>query len=156
MQEMWVRSLGQEDLLEKEMATHSSILAWKIPWTEEPGRLCDCKESDMTEHTHMPDSPRLNDLEEVAFFVSFSEGAHSVPDLLECMWGWREAVVLKRPREHSEAWLRLGHVALCSIGGCEYTLLQQTAEDPVVSMLFLPWCSKGEDELDRLASVLQN
>ena len=33
----------------------------------------------------MPDSPRLNDLEEVAFFVSFSEGAHSVPDLLECM-----------------------------------------------------------------------
>ena len=36
---MWVRSLGQEDSLEKEMATHSSILAWKIPWTEEPGKL---------------------------------------------------------------------------------------------------------------------
>ena len=39
---MWetrVRSLGQEDPLEKEMATHSSTLAWKIPWTEEPGRL---------------------------------------------------------------------------------------------------------------------
>ena len=36
---MWVQSLGQEDPLEKEMATHSSILAWKIPWTEEPGRL---------------------------------------------------------------------------------------------------------------------
>ena len=36
---MWVRSLGQEDSLEKEMATHSSILAWKIPWTEEPGGL---------------------------------------------------------------------------------------------------------------------
>ena len=34
-----VQSLGQEDLLEKEMATHSSILDWKIPWTEEPGRL---------------------------------------------------------------------------------------------------------------------
>ena len=34
-----VQSLGQEDLLEKEMATHSSILAWKIPWIEEPGRL---------------------------------------------------------------------------------------------------------------------
>ena len=34
---MWVRSLGQEDPLEKEMATHSSILAWKIPWTAEPG-----------------------------------------------------------------------------------------------------------------------
>ena len=39
MQETRVQSLGQEDLLEKEMATHSSILAWKIPWTKEPGRL---------------------------------------------------------------------------------------------------------------------
>ena len=39
MQEMWVRSLGQEDSLEKEVATHSSILAWKTPWTEEPNRL---------------------------------------------------------------------------------------------------------------------
>ena len=39
MQETWVSSLGWEDLLEKEMATHSSILAWKIPWTEKPGRL---------------------------------------------------------------------------------------------------------------------
>ena len=39
MQETWVQSLGQEDPLEKEMATHSSILAWRIPWTEEPGRL---------------------------------------------------------------------------------------------------------------------
>ena len=37
--ETQVQSLGQEDLLEKEMAIHSSILAWKIPWTEEPGRL---------------------------------------------------------------------------------------------------------------------
>ena len=37
--ETWVRSLGQEDPLEKEMATHSSTLAWKIPWTEKPGRL---------------------------------------------------------------------------------------------------------------------
>ena len=39
MQETWVRSLGQEDPLEKEMATHSSTLAWKIPWMEECGRL---------------------------------------------------------------------------------------------------------------------
>ena len=39
MQETWVRSLGQEDPLEKEMSTHSSTLAWKIPWTEEPDRL---------------------------------------------------------------------------------------------------------------------
>ena len=39
MCETWVLFLGWEDPLEKEMATHSSILAWKIPWTEEPGRL---------------------------------------------------------------------------------------------------------------------
>ena len=39
MRETRVQSLGQEDLLEKEMAPHSSILAWKIPWMEEPGRL---------------------------------------------------------------------------------------------------------------------
>ena len=39
MQETWVRSLSQEDPLVKEMATHSSILAWRIPWTEEPGGL---------------------------------------------------------------------------------------------------------------------
>ena len=39
MQETWVQSLGREDSLKKEMATHSSILAWKIPWTEEPGGL---------------------------------------------------------------------------------------------------------------------
>jgi len=39
MWESWVRSLGWEDPPEKEMATHSSILAWKIPWTEEPGGL---------------------------------------------------------------------------------------------------------------------
>ena len=39
MWEMWVQSLGWEDPLEKEMATHSSILAWRIPWTEEPGEL---------------------------------------------------------------------------------------------------------------------
>ena len=39
MLEAWVPSLGQEDLLEKGMVTHSSTLAWRIPWTEEPGRL---------------------------------------------------------------------------------------------------------------------
>ena len=39
MQKTWVQSLSQEDHLEEEMATHSSILAWRIPWTEEPGRV---------------------------------------------------------------------------------------------------------------------
>ena len=39
MQDTWVQSLGREGPMEKEMETHSSVLAWKIPWTEEPGRL---------------------------------------------------------------------------------------------------------------------
>ena len=47
MQKMWVRSLGQEDPLEKGVATHSSILAWRVPWTEEP--VHGVVESDMTE-----------------------------------------------------------------------------------------------------------
>ena len=51
MWETWVRSLGWEDPLKKGMVTHSSILAWKIPWRENPGRLQSMghKESDMTE-----------------------------------------------------------------------------------------------------------
>ena len=54
MQEMHVPSVGQEDPLEKEMATHSSILAWRIPWTEEPGGLqsIGLQESDTTEWLH--------------------------------------------------------------------------------------------------------
>ena len=50
-QKMWVQSLGQEDTLEKEMATHSSILGWEIPWTEEPAGLqsMELQESDTTE-----------------------------------------------------------------------------------------------------------
>ena len=56
---MWktrVQSLGQKDLLEKGMATHSSILAWRIPWTEESGGLqsMGCKESDTTEWLTLP------------------------------------------------------------------------------------------------------
>ena len=51
MQETRIRSLGREDPLEKEMASHSSILAWRIPWTEEPGGLqsMGSQESDTTE-----------------------------------------------------------------------------------------------------------
>ena len=51
MQETWVQSLGWEDPLEKGMATHSNVLVWRIPWTEEPGRLqfVGCKELDTTE-----------------------------------------------------------------------------------------------------------
>ena len=56
MQKIKAQSLSQEDPLEKEMAIHSSLLAWRIPWTEQPGRLPQgCKELDTTKrliHTH--------------------------------------------------------------------------------------------------------
>ena len=64
MQETWVWSLGQEDTLEKGMASHSSIVAWKIPWTNEPGQLqsTGCTESDTTEYkcTCIKDSCHLS------------------------------------------------------------------------------------------------
>ena len=60
MQETQVQSLGQEDPLEKEMTTHSTILAWRIPWTEEPGRLhsMGSQESDVLSVYKLP-PPRL-------------------------------------------------------------------------------------------------
>ena len=53
VQETWVRSLGWEDLLEKKMVTHSSILAWEIPFSEDPGGLQGSKELDTTEQVNM-------------------------------------------------------------------------------------------------------
>ena len=50
MQETRVQSLGWEDLLEKEMATHSSILAWRIPWMEDPGRLQSMRSQRVGQH----------------------------------------------------------------------------------------------------------
>ena len=65
MQNTQVPSLGQGDSLEKGMATHSSILVWRIPWTEEPDRLQSMgSQSDMTEVTK-PQQQRKNDLEEI-------------------------------------------------------------------------------------------
>ena len=70
--ETWVQFLGLEDPLEKRMATHSSILVWRIPWTEEPGGLQSwgCKESDTTEQLPLPlrDGPLVN----VPDFLTYS------------------------------------------------------------------------------------
>ena len=55
MQKMWVQSLDQEDLLKEGMATHSSVLAWIIPWTEKPGRLrLSLKELDRSKELNIP------------------------------------------------------------------------------------------------------
>ena len=64
MWETWVRSLGREDPLEKEMVTHSGILAWRIPWTEELGGLQSTghKESDTTERLHFTNFAYLTPL----------------------------------------------------------------------------------------------
>ena len=59
MQGPWVQSLGQGDPLEEGMATHSSILAWRIPWTEEPGG---CKESDTAANNSTPSARMYNTL----------------------------------------------------------------------------------------------
>ena len=75
--EIWetsIQSLGQEDSLGKRVATHPSILAWRIPWTEESGRLWCCKEFDMTKQLTLRifKTIRSNILKEYSF-VSFPE-----------------------------------------------------------------------------------
>ena len=77
MLETWVPSLGQEDPLEKEMATHSSTLAWRIPWTEKPGRLqsMGVAELDTTEQLHVTSNAVLvSDIEnfKYAFYTILS------------------------------------------------------------------------------------
>ena len=72
MQETWVRSLGWEDPLEKEMATHSSILDWEIPWTEEPGGLQSMGSQRVRHdwactHTHTHTHTRRNDDQRITF-----------------------------------------------------------------------------------------
>ena len=78
-QEVWVRSLGREHALEEEMVTHSSILAWKIPWTEEPGKLPSggVTKSGMTQHLSTHATHRQEDKPE-----GFSRSPyHSLPSL---------------------------------------------------------------------------
>ena len=72
MQETGIQSLGWEDPLEKEMTTHSSILAWEIPWTEEPGVLqsMGCKESDTTARLTLY-FPLLNIIVVIILFTEF-------------------------------------------------------------------------------------
>ena len=81
MQETWVQSLGWEDPLEKGMAPHSSILAWRIPRTEEPGRLqsMGCKESDMTEVTEHAGNPSLTVLKALTTVPSSASDVLFIP-----------------------------------------------------------------------------
>ena len=77
--ESQVQSLDWEDPLEKGMETHSSILAWKVPWTEEPGRLQSWgrKETDTTEHTHT--QPLLRSRNRIFPHPEVTSSLHSIP-----------------------------------------------------------------------------
>ena len=82
MQKTRVQSLGWEDPLEKEMANHSSTLAWKISWTEEPGRLqsMGSQESDMTEHK--AHTTMINKLKNFPLLLVFKKVTGSIIILL--------------------------------------------------------------------------
>ena len=93
MQDTQVRSLGREEILEKEMATHSSILSWRIPWTEEPGGLqsMGLKELDTIERLHFlspypPPWPLL--ISPGAFKCTLSRGTQHSPKLLHCPYAF--------------------------------------------------------------------
>ena len=72
-QEMWVRSLGQEDALEKELAAQSSILDWETPWTEEPGGLqsLGSQQSDTTECMELTHKGSLGRSQKTIYFKDF-------------------------------------------------------------------------------------
>ena len=89
MWETWVWSLGQEDPLEKEMATHSSTLAWKIPWMEEPGRLQSMGSQSQTRLSDFTFFQRYFALGSLLCFV-FWFGLGDCWGILEAMcWGWQ-------------------------------------------------------------------
>ena len=118
MQETWVWSLGQEDSLEKEMATHSSILAWDIPWREESGGLWSMgsqkvRHNFATEHTRAVLIFNFSVVSQVMFPFSFLLTALSNKSAKGLSWGEKGAWRARRNRvlEYSESLMhfRLKH-----------------------------------------------
>ena len=117
MQETWIRSLGWEDSLEKGRATHSSILAWEILWTEEPGGLQPMG-SQRVGHSWVTKPPpptrrlRRHFPEDVAFGCPPGEKA-DVKVLVECRgWGWEGRELRQRGQHVQRPWDGKGHCAL--------------------------------------------
>ena len=80
MKETWIQSLGQEDPLEKETATHSSILAWETPWTEEPGGLQSMgSQKSWTRLSDQTARQQIGDLLSVFFFCTFVNTSEYLP-----------------------------------------------------------------------------
>ena len=92
MQETWVWSLGQEDPLEEELETHSSILVWKIPWTEEPGRLQTTglqSQTQLSNWAHNPTlkiRPRSNSSEQRTFCFDKKKNIHPFYNSSRLFW----------------------------------------------------------------------
>ena len=86
MQETQIRFLGWEDPLEKEMATHSSTLAWRIPWTEEPGMLqsMGSQESDMTERLSTHSTNEYSSLVRLKYSICFYYKTYAILKLKVC------------------------------------------------------------------------
>ena len=118
MLETWVPSLGQEDSLEEEMATHSSILTWRISWTEEPGGLqsMGCKELDMTEvteHACTPGKGHRTNKPQPIWRISEKSKGDTNPYVLSTFqnpshWhpSWLSNVCATRKDPESEWWVR--------------------------------------------------
>ena len=116
-QEIQVRSVGCEDSLEEETATHSSIFAWRIPWTEEPGRLqsTGLQESDTTECTHAHAHTHTRWSDQFGFFKEFFKIFY-VPVVLLC---FKLAMILLLKYIYfstfHEIWCRIWNTCKCSI-----------------------------------------
>ena len=92
-QETWVRSLGWEDPLEESMATHSSILAWRIWWTEEPGVLQSTRLERVGHNRVMKHSTKRNDANELIYKTETDSQTSRTNLLVTTEGGWGEGVV---------------------------------------------------------------
>ena len=157
----WVRFLGWEDSLEKEMAIHSSTLAWKIPWTEESGRLVHgvSKESDTTEQLHLATKPQRPLVAHsrastviISLFAPFVSGRWP---LLSLPWGKQETKACCQEPTHqqlpasrtTQTWGKQETKACCQ----EPTHQQlpasrttQTCAESILHSLFLPASREGK------------
>ena len=116
VQETWVRSLGQEDPLEKEMATHSSILAWKILWTEEPGGLQSMGSQKVRHNSYTQHMHTHNCMGYLCFWIHVNHRSVVRTDVCACTWVWE--------RE------------MCVCVGGEWGDLESSTE------LWVPWSSR--------------
>ena len=130
MQETWVQSLSQEDPLEKEMATHSSTLAWKIPWTEEPGKS----------------RTWLSEFSSLYFWEDLEKGNATHSSILTCRIPWTVHGVPKSRTQLSDFHFTLLHFTVNKLSGyIDWILFTTNGRNYLVHMdmflncVFLPF-----------------